>query len=713
MIRLNDILDRTLSYNPGANLDVIKRAYVFSAKVHQGQMRLSGEPYLVHPIEVGGILTDLRMDVDSIATGLLHDVVEDAWTELDQIESTFGKEISTLVDGVTKISQISYGTSEKRQAENLRKMIVAMTKDVRVILIKLADRLHNMRTLEYHEEDKRVKISQETRDIYAPLAHRLGINWLRSELDDLSFMHLNSERYYRLAKRIAKSRKEREKYIKEVEGIIKEILTKQGITADVSGRPKNLYSINQKMEKYDLDFDQVYDIIAFRVIVGSIRDCYQALGTIHSHWKPIPQRIKDYIAMPKANGYQSLHTTVIGPYGERVEIQIRTEQMHSVAEGGIAAHWKYKEGKVIQEKSDWEFAWLRQLLEWQQEVPDATEFLNTVKLDLFPNEVFVFTPRGDVKEFPKGATPVDFAYSIHTDIGNRCAGAKITGRIVSLKAELKNGDIVEIITSPTQKPNKDWLRFVKTSKAKAKIRQWTAREQRERKSALGRELLEKDFRKHGLNFSRLTRSGEMEKVARECNYKEAEALIAAVGSGILPSSQIIKRLVREEGLKPGEVPVLPKAIRKTASQSPTAISIMGVDDIMVRFGKCCNPLPGDSVMGFITRGRGVTVHKADCPWALESDQERRLEVQWDPRAQSLRPAKIKVVCIDRPGMLAQITQSIASVDVNIKKAKAQTTMDKKAINIFELDVRDIAHLRNVIKSVEKVGGVISVERLSG
>ncbi len=711
MIRLNDILDRALSYNPEADLEVVKRAYVFSAKVHQGQVRLSGEPYLVHPIEVAGVLTDLRMDVDSIGTGLLHDVVEDAWTDLEQIERIFGKEISFLVDGVTKISQISFSSSEKKQAENLRKMIVAMTKDVRVILIKLADRLHNMRTLEYHEEDRRVKIAQETRNIYAPLAQRLGINWLKSELEDLSFMHLNPERYYRLAKRIAKSRKEREKYIEEVEGIVKGILTKSGVPAEVSGRSKNLFSINQKMEKYDLDFDQVYDIIAFRVMVGSIKECYQALGIIHSHWKPVPKRFKDYIAMPKANGYQSLHTTVIGPRGERVEIQIRTEQMHRVAEAGIATHWKYKEGKVIQEKGDWEFAWLRQLLEWQQEVPDASEFLDTVKIDLFPNEVYVFTPRGDVKEFPRGATPVDFAYSVHTDIGNHCAGAKLSGKIVSLKTELKNGDIVEIITSPTKSPNRDWLRFAKTSRAKAKIRQWISRAERERKSALGRELLEKDFRKHGLNLSKLIRSGEVKRVARERNYKEVESLIVAVGTGVIPPSQISKRFVRAEDFQSEKASALQKVLRKPAKRSPTAISIKGVDDIMVRFGKCCNPLPGDNVIGFITRGRGVTVHKTDCPWALESDQERRLEVQWDLREQSVRPVKIKVVCVDQPGMLAQITHSISSVDVNIQHAKIQTTMDKTAIGIFELNVRDTSHLRSVIRSVEKIGGVISVERL--
>ncbi len=711
MIRLNDILDRALSYNPGANQEIIKRAYVFSAKVHQGQVRLSGEPYLIHPIEVAGILTDLRMEVNSIATGLLHDVVEDAWTDLEQIERIFGKEISFLVDGVTKIGQISFSTSEKKQAENLRKMIVAMSKDVRVILIKLADRLHNMRTLEYHDEDKRFKIAEETRNIYAPLAHRLGINWLKSELEDLSFMHLSPERYYRLAKRIAKSRKEREKYIEEVEGIIKGILNKSGITVTVSGRPKNLYSINQKMENYDLDFDQVYDIIAFRVIVGSIKECYQALGIIHSHWKPVPKRFKDYIAMPKANGYQSLHTTVIGPYGERVEIQIRTEQMHRVAEAGIATHWKYKEGKIVQEKGDWEFAWLRQLLEWQQEVPNASEFLDTVKLELFPNEVYVFTPRGDVKEFPRGATPVDFAYSIHTDIGNYCAGAKVNGKIVSLRTELKNGDIVEIITSPAKKPARDWLRFVKTSRAKAKIRQWLGREERESKSALGRELLEKDFRKHSLNLSKLIHSEEMKRIAQECNYREVESLIVAVGSGIVPPSQISKRLGRAEDFEPKTAPILQKVLRKSGKQSPTAISIKGVDDIMVRFGKCCNPLPGDNVIGFITRGRGVTVHKTDCSWVLESDQDRRVEVQWDLQKQTVRPVKIKVVCVDRPGILAQITHSISAVDVNIQNAKVQTSMDKKAIGIFELDVRDTGHLRSVIRSVEKIGGVISVERL--
>jgi GTP pyrophosphokinase len=498
MLRFNDILERLTSYNPNADIELLKKAYVFSAKVHLGQVRLSGEPYLNHPLEVAGILTQLRLDVASVATGLLHDTVEDTLTTLEEIQQNFGREIAQLVDGLTKISLISLRSSEENQAENFRKMILAMVKDIRVILIKLADRLHNMRTLEYHHPEKQVKIAQETLDIYAPLAHRLGIDWIKSELEDLAFRYLHPQIYEEIQGKIAKREKERTRYIEEVKRTLMKKLYENHIEGEVNGRLKQIYSIYLKMKDQNLDFDQVYDITAFRVVVNSIKECYDVLGIIHSLWKPIPGKFKDYVGLPKDNMYQSLHTTVIGPYGERIEIQIRTHEMHRIAEEGIAAHWKYKEGKVVEEAEDKRFTWLRQLLEWQRDLKDDAEFIESVKVDLFPHEVYVFTPKGAVKQFPLGASPVDFAYSIHSDVGNHCSGAKVNGKIVPLRYELRSGDTIEIMTSPNQKPSKDWLKFVKTARAKTKIRQWFTNEEREKSITLGKEILEKEFRKYDL-----------------------------------------------------------------------------------------------------------------------------------------------------------------------------------------------------------------------
>src|SRR5512139_1178460 len=496
MLRFNDILERLTAYNPNADIDLLKKAYVFSAKVHTGQARLSGEPYLNHPLEVAGILTQLKLDVASVATGLLHDTVEDTLTTADEIRENFGGEIAQLVDGLTKISQISLRSSEEHQAENFRKMILAMVKDIRVILIKLADRLHNMRTLKYHTPEKQAEIAQETLDIYAPLAHRLGIDWIKSELEDLAFRYLHTDIYDEIQRKIAKKERERARYIDEVKRTLMKKLYENRIEGEVTGRLKQIYSIYLKMKEQNIDFDQVYDITAFRVVVNSIKECYDVLGIIHSLWKPIPGKFKDYIGLPKENMYQSLHTTVIGPYGERIEIQIRTHDMHRVAEEGIAAHWKYKEGKVIEEAEDKRFTWLRQLLEWQRDLKDDTEFIESVKVDLFPHEVYVFTPKGAVRQFPVGATPVDFAYGIHSDIGNHCVGARVNGRLVPLKYGFQSGDTVEIMTSPSQKPSKDWLKFVKTSRAKTKIRQWFKTEEREKSITLGKDLLEKELRKY-------------------------------------------------------------------------------------------------------------------------------------------------------------------------------------------------------------------------
>ncbi|MDD2320609.1 MAG: bifunctional (p)ppGpp synthetase/guanosine-3',5'-bis(diphosphate) 3'-pyrophosphohydrolase [Geobacteraceae bacterium] len=716
MIRLNDILEKVLSYNPVADLDVVRRAYVFSAKVHQGQVRLSGEPYLVHPMEVAAVLADLRLDVQTVATGLLHDTLEDTLTTFEELESIFGSEVANLVDGVTKISKIHFKTKEESQAENFRKMLLAMANDIRVILVKLADRLHNMRTLQYQPEIKQRSIAKETLDIYAPMANRLGISWIKSELEDLSFRYVNPQLYYDLASKVAMKKKERESFVEEVMAVISQKLTEHGIEGEVSGRSKHLYSIHKKMESRKVEIDEIYDLIAIRVMVEDIRSCYAVLGVIHSTWKPIPGRFKDYIAMPKSNMYQSLHTTVIGPFGERMEVQIRTVEMHRVAEAGIAAHWKYKEGKGYDERDVKRFAWLRQLLEWQQELQDSQEFMNTVKVELFPEEVYVFTPNGDVKGFPKGATPIDFAYSVHTDVGHRCVGAKVNGKLVPLKYELKTGDIVEVVTSPHHTPSKDWLKLVKSSRAKNKIRAWIKTEERKRSIVLGREVCEKDFRRYRLNLNKLQKSGELKRVATEFGFVAEEDLLAAVGYGKLSCNQILGKLLSEEKLaetREQKETRVSKAMDKLSKKSPSAIQISGIDDVLVRFGKCCNPVPGDEIVGFITRGRGVTIHTADCSFAMESDPDRRIDVTWNRDKQTALPVKIRVTCHDQKGILAGIAQVIANCEANISSATVHSTVDKKGVNLFEIDVTDLDHLTRVLNSIMKVNGVIKVERLKG
>jgi len=714
MIRLNDILDKVVSYNPAANLDVLRKAYVFSAKVHQGQTRLSGEPYLVHPMEVSAILADLKLDVATVVTGLLHDTLEDTLTTYDELVHVFGAEVANLVDGVTKISKIYFKTKEESQAENFRKMLLAMANDIRVILVKLADRLHNMRTLQHHPEPKQRSIARETLDIYAPMAHRLGIAWIKSELEDLSFRYVDPQLYYDLASKVAKKKKERESYVEEVKTIIAEKLREHGIKGEVSGRSKHLFSIYNKMQSRNVDIDEIYDLVAIRILVDDIRECYEVLGIIHSTWKPIPGRFKDYIAIPKGNMYQSLHTTVIGPYSERMEVQIRTMEMHRVAEAGIAAHWQYKEGKGYDEKDVKRFAWLRQLLEWQHELQDSQEFMNTVKVELFPEEVYVFTPKGDVKGFPKGATPIDFAYSVHTDVGHRCVGAKVNGRLVPLKYEMKTGDIIEIVTSPHHTPSKDWLKVVKSTRARNKIRAWIKTEERKRSITLGREIIEKEFRRYNLNLSKMQKSGELRKVAVEFGFVAEDDIMAAVGYGKLSCNQLIGKLIPEQKLeeqKERKETRLTKVIDKLTRKSSGAIQISDMDDVLVRFGKCCNPVPGDEIIGFITRGRGVTVHTADCPIAHASDPERRIDVTWNRDKSTALPVKIRVSCHDQKGMLANITQAITNCEANIAMASVYSTVDKRAVNIFQVDVTDLDHLNKVISSVMKLKGVIKVDRL--
>lgn len=714
MIRLKDISDKVISYHPDPSIDLIEKAYVFSAQVHKGQLRLSGEPYLTHPMEVASLLTDLKLDVVSVATGLLHDTVEDTHTTLEAIEEFFGEEIASLVDGLTKISRISFHATEEKQAENFRKMILAMAKDIRVILIKLADRLHNMRTLNFLPPEKTVELAQETLDIYAPLANRLGIFWMKSELEDLSLLYLHPEIYHSLEENIASREKETEKYVQEVIEIIKSKLKDFDVKAETQGRTKHLFSIYRKMQLQNLDFDQIYDLVGFRIMVESVRVCYETLGTIHSLWKPIPGRFKDYIAMPKANMYQSLHTTVIGPGGKRIEVQIRTQEMHHIAEQGIAAHWRYKEGKNIEKKDDEQFAWLRQLLEWQQDLKDPREFLDTVKIDLFPEEVYVFTPKGAVKQFPLGATPVDFAYSVHTEIGHHCVGARVNGKLVSLKYQLKNGDIIEIITSPQHKPSKDWMRFVKTSRAKTKINHWIKSEERSKSIELGREICEKEFRKHGLNFSKLSKKEDMGRYLTELKLKNEEELFVLVGYGRISAKQLVNKFVPPEELekKARAESRIKKVARRLIGKSESGVIVKEIDNIMVRFGKCCNPLPGEKIKGYITRGRGVTIHSYNCIYIQGCDQARLIDVKWDQREKFVYPVKIEVTSVDKRGLLAAISSSISLAEANISNAYARTLGDQKAVSTFELGVNDLEHLRNVIKSVEKIKGVIKVSRLN-
>jgi len=714
MIRLNDILDKVSAYNPAADLDLIRKAYVFSAKVHQGQNRLSGEPYLVHPMEVAAILADLKLDVPTVITGLLHDTVEDTLTTHEELESIFGTEVANLVDGVTKIGKINFKTKEESQAENFRKMLLAMSDDIRVILIKLADRLHNMRTLQYQPEPKQRSIAKETLDIYAPIDNRLGISCVKSELVYLSFRYLVQQLYFDLASKVAKKKQERESDLEQVKEIIRQKLIEHGIKGEVSGRSKHLYSIYRKMESRNVDIDQIYDLIAIRIQVEDIRECYEVLGIIHSTWKPVPGRFKDYIAMPKGNMYQSLHTTVIGPFAERMEVQIRTAEMHRVAEAGIAAHWKYKEGKGYDEKEVKRFAWLRQLLEWQHELQDSREFMDTVKVELFPEEVYVFTPKGDVKSFPKGATPIDFAYSVHTDVGHRCVGAKVNGKLVPLKYELKNGDIVEVITSPHHTPSKDWLKIVKSYRARNKIRAWIKTEERIRSISLGREIVDKEFRRYSLNYGKLQKAGEMKKVAAEFGFVGEDDLMAAVGYGKLSCNQLLGKILPPDKLEERQERKetrVGKIIEKLTRKSFSAIQIGGVEDVLVRFGKCCNPVPGDEITGFITRGRGVTIHTSDCSIALESDPERRVEVTWNQTRKVALPVKIRVSCHDQKGILANISQAITNCEANIASASIQSTVDKRGINLFEVEITDLDHLNRVMNNILKVSGVIKVERL--
>jgi GTP pyrophosphokinase len=713
---LDDLLDKVRAYSPPAAVDVVERAYQFSARVHEGQRRQSGEPYLTHPLQVASIIADLRLDAASVATGLLHDTVEDTLATQEQIQELFGEEIAELVDGVTKIGQINFTSREEKQAENFRKMLLAMAKDIRVILIKLADRTHNMRTLSHLRPEKQADIAQETLDIYAPLAHRLGVYGMKSELEDSALRFLHPEVYYQLKRAVAKKRAEREKYIREVIAVLERRLAEAGLDgAEVQGRPKHFYSIYQKMQAQNLLYDQIYDLIAFRIIVDTVGECYEALGVVHASWRPVPGRFKDHIAVAKTNGYQSLHTTVMGPYGERIEIQIRTREMHRVAEYGIAAHWRYKmPGTGAALDTDQRFAWLRQMLEWQHNLSDPDEFLRAVKEDLFSDEVFVFTPKGDLLNFPVGSTVIDFAYRIHSEVGRHCAGARVNGKLVPLRYQLESGDTVEIITTASQVPSKDWLKLVKTSRAKARIRAYVKAQQSQRSIAVGREILERDLTRHQIDLARLRRDGRLERVLGELELADEEALLADVGYGKLTTQQVLARIFPEAELerrREQKEGALQRLMRLVSRQPKSGVRVSGVEDMLVRFGKCCQPLPGERIAGFITRGRGVTVHAFDCPKVLETDPQRRIDVQWENGKGMPRAVRLEVTCMDRPGLLAAMSKAISSTGTNIARAQVHAAGDRQAANTFELMVTSLEELNAVMRNLGRVRGVIKVHRV--
>ncbi|MCC7442091.1 MAG: bifunctional (p)ppGpp synthetase/guanosine-3',5'-bis(diphosphate) 3'-pyrophosphohydrolase [Bdellovibrionales bacterium] len=722
---LDMLCNQVLTYYPDVNVELIRKAYDFADRHHKGQTRASGDPYIIHPTEVAYTLADMKLDLASVLTGLLHDTVEDTPATQEDIKREFGDEVAELVEGVTKLSKMTFRTSEEKQAENFRKMIVAMAKDIRVILVKLADRLNNMRTLEHLADLKRKQIAQETLDIYAPIANRLGISWIKTELEDLCLRWIHPDVYSKLSQRVAKTRGEREKFIDEVCEIIREKLTDYDIKADIQGRAKHFHSIFKKMERRGVDYDQIYDVVAFRIVVENITECYKALGVIHATYKPVPGRFKDYIAMPKANNYQSLHTTVIGPYGERVEIQIRTQEMNQVAESGIAAHWQYKEGRFHTRARE-NVAWVSRLMEWQKDLSDPNEFLETVKIDLFAEDVFVFTPKGEVKQLPYGATCIDFAFAIHTEVGNKCIGAKVNGKIVPLKYKLKSGDTLEIITSATQSPSKDWLKIAKTSRAKAKIRAFIKKQERDRARDLGREILDKSFRRMEHSLNKLEKAGRLNNVMDSAAIRTPEELYVAVGYGRMTPDDVVRRvlpkeeweakqpLLHKEEKAEEDKSFLKKVFRSAArkSEARNAIQVANLDDVLIRFAKCCSPVPGDSIVGFITRGRGVTVHAASCPKALDIETERRVDVRWNIlNKESVRThARIRVLSNDTPGLLAMMSQTIASCGVNIASANVRTTKDRKAVATFDVEVTGTEQLNKVISALEAKKGVITAQR---
>lgn len=714
---LEMIKNKFQSYSPDGNWSVIEKAYNFALKVHAGQKRVSGEVYIIHPLGVAQIIADLELDPVTIAAGILHDVVEDTETSLEELREIFGEEISLLVDGVTKLSKLQFTSKEEHQAENLRKMFVAMAKDIRVILIKLADRLHNMRTLKYLYPPKRREIATETLEIYAPLAHRLGIYKVKWELEDLAFRFLEPERYYNLVDRLVKKREDREEFISRVINKLKERLEDVGIEADIQGRPKHLYGIYEKMERQGKDINEIYDLTGIRLLVENIKDCYGALGIVHTLWRPIPGRFKDFIAMPKANMYQSLHTTVVCAKNELLEVQIRTWEMHRTSEYGIAAHWRYKEGVKGDDEFEEKLSWLRQLLEWQQDMKDAHEFMENLKIDLFTDEVFVFTPKGDVINLPAGAIPLDFAYRIHTDIGHRCVGAKVNGRLVPLEYTLSTGDIMEIITSKQGTPSRDWLKMVKSSQAKSKIRSWFKKEKKEENIIRGKEILEKELKRIYLDPRELLKPAILVEIGKRFNLLSEEDVYSAVGYGGVTYQQIITRL-REEHKKmhKDEAPLEEPKLKpwKDKAKAGKGVRIEGMDNLLIRFARCCNPLPGDQIMGFITRGRGVSIHRRDCPNIVsrEDSTERGLNASWEEDPKVSYPVEVEITALDRTNLLQELVAAVSEGKINITAVHGRTNKNQVATIHLTIVVRDLEHLQHTMNRLRKVKDVFTVERTS-
>jgi GTP pyrophosphokinase len=707
---INGLIDKVFSYNPDANFDLLRRAYAYSKEAHIRQKRIEGSPFIEHPLSVAAILTDMLMDSTTIAAGMLHDTVEDTDTTAEDIKGLFGKEVAFLVESLTKLGRVEIRTSAQAYAENFRKIFIAMAKDIRVILIKFADRLHNMRTLDYLSETKRQKIARETLEIYAPLANRLGIGWLKAEFEDLSFKYLMPSIYQNLVQKVAKKREEQESYLQEVMKLVQDTLTGADINGKVYGRVKHLYGIYQKLQKQKINFEEVYDVIALRIITDTKANCYGILGLIHSLWTPVPGRFKDYIGAAKSNLYQSLHTTVIGPKGEKVEFQIRTKEMDELAEKGIAAHWKYKEHFPVNEKDDKYFSWLRDLIQSQKDLPDAKEFLEAVKGNFFPDVVYVFTPRGDVIELPQDSTPVDFAYNIHTEIGQQCTGAKVNRKIVPLRYKLKSGDTVEISTTHGHKPSRDWLKFVKTQKARARIKHWVKTEERKEGLELGEELLEKELRKHDMSPA-LMKSKEILNAVKPFKIDSHEDLLVAIGYGKVSAHQVVNKMMPVP--VQAEKPPSRRGYKKKAEEK--GIMIKGVDNILYSRSKCCYPLPGEQVTGFVTRGRGVSIHTSDCHSldSLAIDKDRLIEVEWvlSDDSQYTYSVKVSVLTIDQPGILADLSAIISANNININHLDAKSTRDKQAHFNLVLEVRDKPQLDEIIKKLSLIKGVIEAKRV--
>ena len=722
MIRFDALLDKVRSYNPDADLELLRRAYAFSALEHKGQVRHSGEPYLIHPLEVADLLADMKLDVVAVAAGLLHDVVEDTLTTPARIAELFGPEIAHVVEGVTKIGAIPFSSSEERQAENFRKMLLAMVDDIRVVLVKLADRLHNMRTLHHLPEERRTKIAQETLDIYAPIANRLGMSKVKNELEELAFKYLEPKAYDSLRSKVEAKRKHADSVIEDLTRTLGAKLQEAQVPVkQLDGRIKRLYSIHQKLKRQTIDLERVYDFVALRVVTESVKDCYAALGIIHQTWSPVPGRIKDFIAMPRPNGYQSLHTSVVSEHGFPFEVQIRTDEMHRRAEEGIAAHWKYKEGRTGDHRDERYFHWMRQLLEVQQEVRDPQEFLRNLKIDLYPEEVYIFTPRGEVKSLPRGATAVDFAYAVHTDVGHQCVGARINGKMVPLRTRLQNGDIVEIITQTGHKPSRDWLTFVATSRARSKVRHVLQAEERVRSIDLGRRLFDKEVRRFGLSPKDILESPELAKFATEYGAHKVDDLLTHIGYGKLSARTVLQKavppaLLKEKPPESGVVSAVKRVLRSGAAEN--RIKVRGTDEVLVFRAKCCNPIRGERIIGYITRGKGVSVHSANCPNVLNLmfDSDRRIEVEWDSAGADHSPYSVRLTMQveDRRGMLAEISAKVSDINTNITNMEARTGTgtggDQQARIDMTVEINDVKHLERVIKSIKGVDGVLGVER---